>query len=282
MKSKKIGQCHLCGKIAELTYEHVPPRRAFNEQKVFLHWGRDILGKENFPWDFFGIKGEQHQNGVGWHTLCEKCNNDTGGWYGKAFIDFTYQGYRKYQELLNQKKLINRQWITINFSQIYPLRVIKQIITMFFSINNPDFSRVHSELRALVLNKEKRGISKERFDIYSYILVGSLARYIGIASILQSKPTGNIIRILSELSAPPFGYVLEINPKGEDQYCDISYFANEFRYDQKVNLSLKIPVYECNTYFPADYRTKQRVINDYIKNKLRELQNKKLAGQRKD
>lgn len=274
MKNEKNGQCHLCGKVTKLTYEHVPPRKAFNEHRVFLHWGRGVLGRKNFPWDFSDIKGKQHQRGVGWYTLCAKCNNDTGRWYGKAFIDFTYQGYRRYQELLVQRKLINRQWITINFSKIYPLRVIKQIITMFFSINSPNLSVVHPELRTLVLNKENQGISSKKFGVYLYVLIGAVARYIGIASILQLKNTGNVARVLSELSAPPFGYVLEINPKIKEGYCDITFFANEFRYDQEVDLSLKVPVYECNTYFPADYRTKQEVMNDYIKNKLRELQDK--------
>lgn len=280
---QKRKKCHLCGKITELTYEHVPPRKAFNDHRVFLHWGKDVFGRENFPWDFSGLKGNQRQRGVGWYTLCGKCNNNTGRWYAPAFIEFTYQGYQRYKELLDTKRLVNRERIEIDFGKIYPLRVIKQIITMFFSINNPNLSFVHPELRTLVLNRDKQGISSKRFGIYLYILIGDMARYIGIASILQSKNTGNIIRVLSELSAPPFGYVFEIKPKGKEEYCDITFFANEFRYEQKTNLSLKIPVYECNTYFPVDYRTKQEVMNDYIKNKLWELQNKqKTIGQQKN
>lgn len=188
-----------------------------------MYWGKEVLGRENFPWDF---------------------------------------------------PRINRQWTIVNFHQIYPLRIVKEIIAMFFSVNSPNLSRVHPELKALVLSKKKRGISTKKFGIYLYFLIGSVARYIGVAGILQLKPSGNITRVLSELSAPPFGYVFEIDPKREEKYCDIGYFANKFRYDQKVNLSLKIPIYECNTHFPADYRTKQEVMNDYIKNKLRELQSR--------
>lgn len=268
MENEKMGQCHLCGKNAYLTYEHVPPRKAFNNNKVFLHWGREILGRENFPWDSSGLKGKQHQRGVGWYTLCGKCNNDTGGWYGKSFVDFTYQGYK---ELSNHQKLINRSWIELNFHKIYPLKIIKQIITMFSSINSPDLFVVNSELKTLVLNKNRQGISDKKFGIYLYALSGSIARYLGIAGILQLKSTENINRVLSELSAPPFGYVLEINPKTTKEYCDITFFANEFKYEQKANLSLNIPVYESNTYFPADYRTKKEIMDDYIKNKLQEL-----------
>lgn len=278
MLKSKIGQCHLCGEKTELTYEHVPPRKAFNEHRTLLYFGKDVIGQDigqdKFPWDFSGLKGQQRQRGIGWYTLCGKCNNDTGGWYGKAFVDFTYQGYRRHKELLDQENLISRQWVSVNFFQIYPLRIIKQIITMFFSINNPNLSVVHPELRSLVLSRGKQGISSEKFGIYLYLLLGGITRYVGIASILQLKNTGNFIRVLSEFSAPPFGYVLEINPKSKEEYCDITFFANNFRYDQKVDLSLKMPVYECNTYFPADYRTKKEVINHYIKNKLLELQNR--------
>lgn len=265
MKNKKKGKCHLCGKITELTYEHVPLRKAFNEHWAFIVWGKEVIGREEFPWDFSGVRGEQHQKGIGWYTLCNKCNNNTGGWYGKAFIEFTYQGYKICKKIIEKNELINRQWVTIDFHEIYPLRIIKQIITMFFSINSPRLSDVHTELRALILNRERQGISSKAFSIYLYILIGTVARYIGIASILQLRKSRKLIRLLSELSAPPFGYVLEINPKNKQDYCNITYFANDFHYNKKVNLSLKIPVYECNTYFPADYRTKREVINDYIK-----------------
>ncbi|MCK4823939.1 hypothetical protein KA005_49755, partial [bacterium] len=246
-----------------------------NEHKAFLYYGKEVFGRENFPWDFSGLKGKQQQRGVGWHTLCGKCNNNTGRWYGEAFIDFTYQGYKGYQKLLVQKKMISRKLVTIDFYEIYPLRIIKQIIAMFFSINSSDLSAIHPELRAFVLNKEKRGISSKKFNIYLYVLIGTVARYLGITSILKLKNTENIIRVLSELSAPPFGYVFEIDPKVKEEYSDITFFANNFSYDKKVNLSLTIPIYESNTVFHADYRTKQEIMNDYIKNKLLKLRNKK-------
>lgn len=271
MKDSKFGKCHLCGNITRLTYEHVPPRKAFNQNAAFLYWGNQIIGRENFPWDFSGLKGKQQQRGIGWYTLCGKCNNDTGGWYASSFVDFIYKGYGA---LIGQGQITNRQWVKWTFRNIYPLRIIKQIITMFFSVNNPDLADVHSDLRDFILAKNEKGISNTKYRIYLYVLQGAFARYIGLCGIIKLKNTGNIIRVLSEFSAPPFGYVLEFDPKIQGTYCDITYFANNYNYNKKTTLSLDIPIYECNTVLPTDYRTKQEIMSDYIRNKLYELRNK--------
>lgn len=260
----KIGKCHICGEIAELTYEHVPPRAAFNSHKEFIYFGKDIIGSDNLPWDLSGKKGKQLQKGIGFQTLCGKCNNDTGGWYGKGFVDFTYKGYLGSYN----KKVRSGEKIKISFPDIYPLRVLKQIIAMFFSINNDALSDVHPELRAIVLSKERKGIPREKFRIYLYLLRGSISRYAGL-SVIGSIHTGET-RILSELAAPPFGYVLEFNPKDAPivEFCDITFLGNDFDFDQRTTLTLEIPTYESNTPFPGDYRGRVKVVEDYIRNKF--------------
>jgi hypothetical protein len=261
-KLNNYGKCHLCGKVGKLTYEHVPPRAAFNSHKAFIYFVDDILGSNNLPWDYSGIRGRQQQRGVGYYTLCAKCNNNTGSWYGSSFVDFIYKGYR---ETYN-KIVAPNEWIKVTFQDIYPLRIIKEIITMFFSINNPDLSTILIDLRNLVLKREKRGIDPKKYGLYIYVLRGSIARYAGITSMLSLEPKH--IRVLSELSAPPFGYVLELEPKDKSAYCDITFFANSYKITKKETLNLKIPVYESNTPFPTDYRSKQKVMADYIKGKL--------------
>jgi hypothetical protein len=39
-----------------------------------------------------GTKGKISQKGSGAYTLCGKCNNDTGRWYGNVFAEFVCQG----------------------------------------------------------------------------------------------------------------------------------------------------------------------------------------------
>lgn len=272
-KSKE-GKCRICGKIGTLTYEHVPPKKAFNSNKAFIHMGEEILKQDTsgFPWELPKSKGKQLQRGIGGYTLCEKCNNDTGANYGNAFVDFIYKGYRE----THNKKYINNSWVTITLDEIYPLRIIKQIMSMFFSINNPDLSDAHEELREFILSKEKRGVSEKDFGFYLYILQGIILKRLGIIVI------GNIYcnpfkpRVVSELSTPPFGLVLEFQPKDKSGFCDITFFANEFDFDQKATIKLKIPVYGSNSWFPLDYRSRKQIMEEYIRNRISSLINEKI------
>jgi hypothetical protein len=266
------GKCHICGNHAKLTYEHVPPAKAFNSHKAFVYLGKDVLGSDYVPWNLSDKKGKQHQKGIGDYTLCGKCNNNTGAWYADAFVDFTYKGYR---ESYN-KSVSPNDWTKIAFQDIYPLRVFKEIIAMFFSVNSPDFADIHQDLRALVLSKGRRGIPPKRYGLYVYLLKGEVARYAGVTGI--ASLTEGHHRVLSELAAPPFGYVMEFDPKSKKDHCDITFFANDFDYSEKRTVNLKMPVYESNTAFPADYRTKQQILNDYIRNRLIELQQARNPG----
>jgi len=269
MKEVKYGECRICGNTGKLSYEHVPPRSAFNSNKAFMYLGKEIIGSENFPWDLSGKKGRQLQKGIGFYTLCEKCNNNTGHLYGSSFVEFTYQGYKKTSNL----KVESNEWVSLNFTDIYPLRIIKQIIAMFLSVNSPGLPKVHTEFRDLLLSKEKKGLSEKKFGLYIYILRGAILRYVGIGGILFSDKS---MRILSEISAPPFGYVLEINPKDKSKYCDITFFANQYEYNEKKTITLNIPILENNSIFPTDYRTREQIMHDYISNQLYKLNKKAL------
>jgi hypothetical protein len=269
-KNVKKGKCRICGKMGPLTYEHVPPRKAFNSNKAFVYMGEEILKQDalGFPWEMPKSKGKQLQRGIGNYTLCGKCNNDTGAWYGSAFVDFILKGYRE----TYFRRHIDNPWVEITLNDIYPLRIIKQIMTMFFSINNPNLSNAHEELQEFVLSKEKRGLLEKDFGFYIYIMkLGSMLRRMGITVIGDFYSVPFQKRIVSELSTPPFGLILEFQPKHTNNFSDITYFANEFKYDQKATIKLEMPVCEINTYFPLDYRSRKEIVNDYIKNKIESI-----------
>jgi hypothetical protein len=77
----KFGVCHLCGVNGKLSFEHVPPEAAFNDQRVLesdIHRliGGDLIKELEKP------TGKYNQRGAGKYTLCDRCNTSTGGWYG--------------------------------------------------------------------------------------------------------------------------------------------------------------------------------------------------------
>ena len=67
----KKGICHICLEEKPLTFEHYPPSKSFNN-------GRVLIGDKI------------SQKGIGGYTLCEKCNNLTGGWYNNDFLKLSF------------------------------------------------------------------------------------------------------------------------------------------------------------------------------------------------
>lgn len=47
-----------------------------------------MMGRDALPWDISGLRYKQNQRGAGKYSLCKKCNNDTGTWYGEEYIKF--------------------------------------------------------------------------------------------------------------------------------------------------------------------------------------------------
>ena len=290
MARKKIfGNCRICGKYTKLSFEHVPPEAAFNNHRVAGKHIFDLINKD--PDRYFEGKRHISQRGAGAYTLCEKCNPDTGAWYGDAFADFAHQSL----DILKHTK--DRPSIYYQF-RIYPLRVIKQIITMFFSVNNDLFRLNHPDLVKFVLNKNQCYLSPN-IRILVYFTPGPHARFIGGTSMgtLGSVNPDEINRDMlddmlnqysrdypkslysSEISFPPLGYVLNFGLEPlDDGLTDISYFA-KYSYDDLKSLQLKFPVYPVHTWYPGDYRSKKEIRNNFEENTQieKELQERKLA-----
>ena len=262
-KNKPVGKCHLCGGITQLTFEHVPPKKAFNARPQRIYRGDELVKTiihPSPPWEFSGLKYTQKQRGMGEYTLCQRCNNNTGDWYATSFIDLVYQGAR-FVNNTGPDNLHNGDTHEVLFHEIFPLRVVKQVFTMFCSINNPEFAENHPDIRGFILNRSVRGLDSTSYALLIHIGIGELVRNHGSAGILNFESGQS--RIISELSAPPFGFVLEFNPSEEVQLQsnNIISLTNQFGYDEQGDVHVKIPVRATNTMFPGDYRGKQEILD---------------------
>lgn len=245
---EKIGPCCICGLERKLSFEHVPPRSAFNNHPVLVANIKELIG----DWDgeLKSVKGKIHQLGAGDYTLCEKCNNDTGKWYGNAFADWAYQAFRVLTFARGEPTLYYQ-------FRIFPLRVIKQIVCMFFSSNGPRFQTAHPDLVKFVLNRETRYL-RPAIRIYAYYNRSPISRQSGVGSRLNiEKQQGYTF---SEIAHLPLGYVMTLESRvPDDRLVDISFFAN-YRYDDWKEFSFQLPVLPVYTYFPADYRSREEVV----------------------
>lgn len=242
-KLEKVGICVICGKYGQLTEEHVPPKRAFNTHRyhIYLLNDQDPFAKP--------IKEWHRQGGIRFMTLCPKCNNDTGSWYASAYIDWCYFGMDILRRSGGRPSLYY-------FNKIYPLRVLKQIIVMMFSVNSKVFRASNPYLEKFVLDKTQNHLPKE-YSVYMYYNVEGRQRYQGYT--VSGSP--GKISVLCEITFPPYGFVLTLQKSKcpDPRLTDISYFA-DFSYDTEWEVDLNLnPLPTWIPNFPGDYRQKEDI-----------------------
>jgi hypothetical protein len=243
------GTCHLCGAWGPLTFEHVPPRAAFNNHRVLetdIHKliGGDLLEELKNP------KGKYNQRGSGKYTLCGRCNNDTGAWYGRAYVEFTHGIFPLCHTIKPD------QYVEVQCS-VRPLNVFKQMLVMFCSASPPEFTRKRPQLVRYLLNRE----SVDCEDLRGLRLLISLLDLNNSHAARQSGITGRMelgnpkAHIYSEISFPPFNLVMSLSGTSpESRLFDISSFAQS-PYNGRRDVKLRLYSLAVNSYFPGDYRT---------------------------
>lgn len=260
--SKHYGKCALCRKSTELTFEHIPPRAAFNSKGIKSYIGEDILTNDTMPWDVNNLPYKNMQRGVGDYSLCESCNNLTGTWYGNSYIGIAHACAELLSKIDN-----NDAKYEISLYNANPLFFMKQIVSMFCSINNFNDERFN-QLREFVLNKESRHIDSSKYKICMYLTKGSFSRICPLSAVLQKNKNGKSEAIaMTEICAPPLGFILYFNPTEAWDYkgTDITMLSDCT--DNKYDLQLPVEIKEINSVIPTDFRSKSEIIQCVEDNK---------------
>ena len=254
---KKYGKCHLCGKQAKLTFEHIPPQKANNDKEAHVIMGDTLMqhiGGVKKPWELSGLKYKNMQRGMGGYTLCESCNNLTGTWYASYYIKFAnVVGY-----LLTNKIDTNEvQAFGVQIKDMYPLRIIKQVLCMFVSTMHPEFLDVNKDLREFILDKNSSKLDKSKYRISMYALKEHKNQWSGLNTMI----TENGVRVVAFMDLYPLGFILELDPKEENfKYVqDITNLGIDYDYNFKGILHMNLNILERNTLYPCDFRTKQEI-----------------------
>lgn len=253
------GKCALCGKETNLTFEHIPPRAAFNSNGAKPVSGKEIFREEvindpnRMPWDTEGLRYSNQQQGMGRYSLCQECNNNTGSWYGEAYVFFA----KVVNEAINEYMEISEG--TLGIKDIYPLRIIKQIASMFCSVNRPDEPKL-DELRKFVLDKERVGLDKSLYKICLYLTQTTLTKHTGMMVMLKQEGNHIYSTALSEIVAYPFGLILYFDPEEGRKYqgIDITCFADK-SYDECCTIEMAWELREMNSLFPEDFRSREEI-----------------------
>lgn len=82
-KRNKVDRCNICGKVSDLTWDHVPPKHCYNGYPVSLN---DAFS--NMPTETSCQM--RSQNGLKFRSICSECNNlRLGTNLDKELADFT-------------------------------------------------------------------------------------------------------------------------------------------------------------------------------------------------
>lgn len=235
-KKKVIGICRLCGEEKELNKEHVPPRSCYNKHTTY--YSIPIEESLNFK-DLTKYKpiGKKEQGGVTFCSLCGDCNSFLGSQYVNSYKNWVNRGFFVLKEgdhFVYGYKLKN----------IEPLKILKQIISMFLSINSDWYLKSYPELSEFVLNSNSQDLP-DKFKVYSYLNNEGVFRHIPH---MTKRFQNGVILNCTEITYPPYGYVLTIDNKSKMKLTDITFFK-DYSLGDKVDISLemvKLPTFNHN------------------------------------
>lgn len=265
MNTNHFGECALCGNENNLTYEHIPPRKAFNSQGAKLVTGEEVFkllasedGRE--PWNADGLFYCNQQSGMGTYSLCAKCNNDTGSFYGHEYIKFAICAHEAMKKFIPTPGKV----IGIKGIEIYPLRIIKQVMSMFISINRGCFDE---SVRTFVMDKDSTFINKKMYRVFMYFVCDGIQKLVPKMITGEFGEGGSEPMCCSEITAYPLGFVLLHNSPitARVRGVEITDFC-DCKYDEKHKYEIFVPVYETHTLLPLDYRSKSEIVHCYDEN----------------
>ena len=251
---KHFGKCALCGKTCELTFEHIPPRAAFNSHPAKNISGDIIIGdRDRMPWDLEGLHYENQQQGMGKYSLCQECNSNTGAWYGNAYIHVA--------RIVHSMMVgdIPTEATGVSIDNVFPLQFAKQVLSMFCSINNVEDCRIE-ELRRFVCDKEATGLDKQKYKLCLYFTKSKLKKYAPLSAIIKQSSQGIESILVSELTAYPLGFLLYFDSKNDQEFdgIDISEFF-DMSYSASGTVCLPLCIKEVNDLLPTLYRSRDEI-----------------------
>jgi hypothetical protein len=132
-------------------------------------------------------------------------------------------------------------------------------------MNGKDFQSIHTGLVKYVLNPQNDYFESD-VRIYLFYNTSQVLCKSGISATMNLSGKGNVF---SELAYPSFGYVMTFDKKIPDnRLVDITFFKN-YKYNQWLDIPLKMFVLPVYTRMPGDYRSEEEVKKTIEENLLK-------------
>jgi len=250
---KRRGRCAICGEVKDLTFEHIPPRRAYNDRTVSVLRGDKALNRRLDE----VVQGQLQQRGSGAWITCADCNAKSGRWYVREYAQWVERGVDVLSKLGDadaQDARTDPRIIAVPFEGVRPLLFLKQVVYMILAVNGAGFSTAHPDLRRFVLNRDATGMS-DACHFYLALTWGPGSRFVGITG----AGGRNGVSLLSEVAFPPFSCVMCLEqPWHGLPVCDISEFAR-FTCTETTDIVMPLLLGFTHLVLPSDYRSRASI-----------------------
>ena len=233
--------CHLCGLREAGSREHLPGFAATNNTPVEVTYlsGSSESGSARH-------ETRLERDGFIVRTICDHCNRRTGGNYGTAYKDFVEKFARSGVLDAGQR----RTWVTL--PEIQPLRVVKQMASMFLA-SQPDLSHPHwTALREFVLKRDAK-LPSESLRLYLYRNTSAYGRVVPLTGIMSAWGCFPQT-LLAEIAWPPLGIVFGFEPHPLfASMREITDWGIRYGFRDRASPSFSVPQYDVATHWPLGF-----------------------------
>ena len=270
MGKQVLGVCRICDYYGRLTREHFPPKGAFNRDSFKV---QGINEHKRVDDTLVWYETFKHGGNASYAT-CRQCNNLTGDWYARDYINFV-------NKLQPYAHPMNVGIGEIDLCDFYPLRVVKQVLCSFLVAIDPDENaeleagcapsvkrddklppselftdisvayKALPQIRSLLLDREAIGLP-ESVRLYMYLVAQRAGRSSSIG-VIASRTTGKVA-ILSEWAWWPVGWALFFSGEPWEPLLDVTDWANCGYRTTFVSATLRLPSYWIEGRYPLDFR----------------------------
>lgn len=214
------GRCRLCGQLAKLTKEHIPPKSSGNKSR---HKKYDLDGwlKRGFAHD--KVKLETEQGGIFGYTLCHNCNSLTGKLYGgeyKKWVDLAegiVTGFNPGTIAQLDHSIGPFGW-EVKFGDkqaegVKPGAFVRQILSCMCSLSGTwDLTKRYPEVRRIILEQSIEKLPA-KLDLGMSLYLGPKIRTMGPQLKIDLKT--NTWIWCQEIAFPPFAFLLVLDSNKE-------------------------------------------------------------------
>ena len=233
--------CHLCGCRPAGSREHLPGVGAANDGPVTVRYFQSAEATKDRR-----VLERVEADGFIVRTLCSHCNSRTGGSYGAA--------YKEFVEKFSASGVIDagqaRTWV--NLEGIQPLRVLKQMTSMFIAAQGLFKRELWRSLCHFVLQRDARLESAPKLRYYLYRNASINGRVTALTSMMSIYRRWPPI-MLAEISWPPVGIVFAMEPHPLlATMKDITDWG-QYRFKDRASLQFSVPQLRVATHWPLGF-----------------------------